>query len=277
MNLKIMVTGRNRRIAADICEHITAERNYTVIKCAPTKSALYEMSLAELPHVVIICAGDETKDSIKAYDVLREIVKIGALEIIIVTNDEDRKVIINNTRLSRMYFMARPVSITALYRKLSEIEELFKDDLRDGGQGVVEYINEKPVPEFEKRHILIVDDDPEQLMMIKEHLSEFYEVTLVNSGKNAFKALGKYRIDLILLDYMMPEMDGPRVLLSLREKPEYRDIPIIFLTGVSEKETVLKTLVELKPQGYVLKPTRKSELVAKIIDVIDKTAAGESM
>ena len=55
------------------------------------------------------------------------------------------------------------------------------------------------------------------------------------------------------------------------------DIPIIFLTGVSEKETVLKTLVELKPQGYVLKPTRKSELVAKIIDVIDKTAADESM
>ena len=113
-----------------------------------------------------------------------------------------------------------------------------------------------------------MDDEPEQLIQIKEHLKEFYDVSLMGSGKNLFRFLERNKPDLILLDYLMPEMDGPEVLTELRQYKEYSDIPVIFLTGVSEKETVVKTLVELKPQGYVLKPTRKSELVAKIIDVI---------
>ena len=75
-------------------------------------------------------------------------------------------------------------------------------------------------------------------------------------------------MDLILLDYLMPDMDGPQALTLLRANSDYKNIPVIFLTGVSEKETVIKTLVELKPEGYVLKPTGKSDLVAKIIDVL---------
>ena len=77
---------------------------------------------------------------------------------------------------------------------------------------------------------------PEQLIMIKEHLKEFYEVTLVNSGKNAFKAMGKYKFDLILLDYLMPDMDGPDTLESIREYPEFRSIPVIFLTKKNNKK-----------------------------------------
>ena len=80
--------------------------------------------------------------------------------------------------------------------------------------------------------------------------------------------LEKYKVDLILLDYMMPEMDGPEVLKRLRNRSEYDDIPVVFLTGMSDKEAVLKLIVELKPQGYVLKPSKKSELVAKIIEVL---------
>ncbi len=119
-----------------------------------------------------------------------------------------------------------------------------------------------------KKHILVVDDDPEQLTQIKEHLKEFYEVTLVASGKHVIKYLLRYHIDLILLDYLMPEMDGPQVLSRLRANDDYRDIPVIFLTGVAEKDMVIKTLVDLKPEGYVLKPSKKSDLVAKIIDVL---------
>ena len=268
MKLKIMVIGRNRRIATDICEHIASDRDYSTIKCPPTKNAIFETTLNELLHVVIICAGDESSDSVKAYDVLRETVKIGALELIVVANDDDRKVFMSNTKLNKMSFLSRPVSISALYRKLTEIEESFEDDSREGSAGFIEFTRPEEVETFERKHILVVDDDPEQLSVIKEHLKEFYEVTLVNSCKNAFKALSKYKIDLIFLDYMMPEMDGPETLEAIREYPEFRDIPVVFLTGVSERETVTKTLIELKPLGYVLKPTKKSELVAKIIDVL---------
>ena len=55
-----------------------------------------------------------------------------------------------------------------------------------------------------------------------------------------------------------------------REDEKYADIPVMFLTGMTEKNTVIRTLTELKPQGYIIKPSKKSELVGKIIDVFEQ-------
>ena len=132
---------------------------------------------------------------------------------------------------------------------------------------MTEFINPN-TDEISRKHILAVDDNAEQLMLIKEHLREFYEVTLVNSGEAALRFLGRRKVDLILLDYMMPGMNGPEVYQMLKEDPMLSEIPVIFLTGVKEKDKVIKTLVELKPQGYIVKPSKKSEIVAKIIDVL---------
>jgi CheY-like chemotaxis protein len=162
--------------------------------------------------------------------------------------------------------MSRPVSLFVLYDKLDEVESKYASG-EDDYALLSEYVNPNP-DGIQRKHILAVDDSAEQLMQIKEHLKEFYEVTLVGNGKNALKFLEKQKVDLILLDYMMPEMDGPDVYKLIREDEELQDIPVVFLTGVKEKETVVKTLVELKPQGYVVKPAKKSELVAKIIDVL---------
>lgn len=262
-----MITGHNRRIAMDISEHLSNDRGIASIKCPPTKRALFETVPAELPNVIVICLGDETRDSIRAYDVLRECTRLGAVTLIVVTNDTDRATFINNTELERVFFLARPVSLFALYDKLNEIEEKLEREKEWGSTMLTEWVNPFSF-DYSKKHILVVDDDPEQLTQIKEHLKEFYEVTLVSSGRNVVRYLQKYHVDLILLDYLMPEMDGPQVLSLLRQNTDYKDIPVVFLTGVSEKETVIKTLTELKPEGYVLKPSRKSELVAKIIEVL---------
>ena len=93
-------------------------------------------------------------------------------------------------------------------------------------------------------------------------------MTPVKSGEAAFKFLLKRKPDLILLDYLMPDQDGPQVLRQLRTVEEYADIPVIFLTGMTEKEAVIQTLTQLRPQGYIIKPSKKSEIVAKIIDVL---------
>ena len=66
----------------------------------------------------------------------------------------------------------------------------------------------------------------------------------------------------------MPIIDGPEVLRSIQDTSGWEDIPVVFLTGMTEKNKVLKTLAELKPQGYIVKPAKKSELVAKIIDIL---------
>ena len=268
MQLKVMVTGKNRKIASDICDHLVADRGYNVIKCASSKEALFDRVPAEMPHLIVICLGDETQDTVSVFDVLKECTRIGGITIIVVANEADQKLFINHTKLERMFFMSRPVSLFALYEKLNEIEKNVEEHMNDGSMLVTEYVNPHANDLPPRKHILVVDDDSSQLLNIKEHLKEFYEVTLVPSGEAALKYLEKHRVDLILLDYIMPVMNGPQVLESLRMMPELRHIPVVFLTGVTEKETVVKTLVELKPQGYIVKPTKKSELVAKIIDIL---------
>ena len=95
------------------------------------------------------------------------------------------------------------------------------------------------------------------------------------TGEAAFRFLAKKKCDLILLDYIMPVIDGPEVLRRIRETKEWADIPIIFLTGVSEKKKVIKALTELRPQGYLVKPSKKSEIVSKIIDALEEKENGD--
>ena len=114
-----------------------------------------------------------------------------------------------------------------------------------------------------KRSVLIVDDDPQYLTMVREWLKGTYKVSMANSGLQAIKWLGKNKVDLILLDYEMPAASGPQVFSMLRSDVETKDIPIIFLTGKDDKDSVMSVLA-LKPEGYILKTVQKNELLSKI-------------
>ncbi|MCR5302343.1 MAG: response regulator [Lachnospiraceae bacterium] len=267
MQLKVLVTGKNRKVANDICEHLESDRGYVTVKCDPNKTALFDLMISELPKVVIICLGDETSISIGAYNVMRSALSRGHITTIVVADNEDEKMFMEYTELERVLFLSRPVSLFALYEKLSEIEKTIEDNKDNILSAFREYVNED-AKKSKRKKILVVDDDTEQLIHIKEQIEEFYDVTCVKSGDAAFKYLAKKTPDLILLDYLMPVMDGPEVLRNIQGTSGWEDIPVIFLTGMTEKNKVLKTLAELKPQGYVVKPAKKSELVAKIIDIV---------
>ncbi len=118
-----------------------------------------------------------------------------------------------------------------------------------------------------KKHILIVDDDPLMLKVIREHLHEKYDVATANSGKTALKFLKKKKTDLILLDYEMPVDDGPAVLQELHADDTTKDIPVVFLTGITEYGKIKKALVQ-KPQGYLLKPIDHDKLFETISSLI---------
>lgn len=114
-----------------------------------------------------------------------------------------------------------------------------------------------------KKSILIVDDDPQYLTMVREWLKATYKVSMANSGLQAIKWLGKNKVDLILLDHEMPVTSGPQVLEMLRSDSETCNIPVIFLTGKGDKESVM-AVVALRPDGYFLKGIQKEELLQKI-------------
>ena len=108
-----------------------------------------------------------------------------------------------------------------------------------------------------------VDDDPDYLSLVREWLKGTYKVAMANSGLQAIKWLGKNKADLILLDYEMPVTSGPQVLEMLRNDSETKNIPVMFLTGKSDKESVM-AVVALKPEGYFLKNIQRGELLEKL-------------
>ena len=119
MKLKVLVTGRNKKIAKDICEHLEQDRGYITIKCEPAKSALFDIMLTELPKVVIICLGDETADTVKTFNVMKNAITQGHCVTIVITNEDDEKLFIKYTEIRKILFLSRPVSLLALYEKLA--------------------------------------------------------------------------------------------------------------------------------------------------------------
>lgn len=111
-----------------------------------------------------------------------------------------------------------------------------------------------------KKKILIVDDDPMYGSVISDWLNVRYSAHTVTSGMEAVSYLATEQVDLILLDYEMPILSGPKVLEMLRADSHTSNIPVVFLTGIGDKESISKVL-EFKPQGYFLKTTPKEDLL----------------
>jgi sigma-B regulation protein RsbU (phosphoserine phosphatase) len=114
-----------------------------------------------------------------------------------------------------------------------------------------------------KRSILAVDDTPENLDVVKGILSPDYTVKAATSGKMALKIAETQSPDLILLDIMMPEMDGYEVCQRLKSNPKTSEIPIIFLTAKDQTMDEAKGF-ELGAEDYILKPVNPPILKARV-------------
>ena len=114
-----------------------------------------------------------------------------------------------------------------------------------------------------RKKVLVVDDNATTLRSIKGMLDEKYNVTLANSGMKALTSIGKNRPDVILLDYEMPVCDGRQTLEMIRADEEMSSIPVIFLTGVNDREHI-EAVLKLRPSGYMLKPAVPDKLIEAI-------------
>lgn len=133
--------------------------------------------------------------------------------------------------------------------------------------------------ESEKKteQILIVDDTPQNIKLLGTMLRNAnYEIVVATSGKQALIALENTPIDLILLDIMMPDMDGFETCHEIKKMPQKGDIPIIFLTASIDSKHVTKGL-ELGAVDYVTKPFRAPELLARIRTHLDLRHYQESL
>lgn len=116
----------------------------------------------------------------------------------------------------------------------------------------------------EPANILVVDDNQENLKVVSNYLKEKgYNIALALDGISALKVLDENKIDLILLDIMMPEMDGFEVCRKIMADPKLKDIPVIFLTAKVDTEDIVKGF-QIGGVDYITKPFKKEELFARV-------------
>ncbi|MBU2923617.1 two-component system response regulator [Colwellia sp. 4_MG-2023] len=114
-----------------------------------------------------------------------------------------------------------------------------------------------------KQNVLVVDDEPTNLKVLNNILSDTYKLTFAKSGEEALRLIKKDKPDLILLDVMMPGMTGYEVCETLKGDPSYKSIPIIFVTALNDTEDEAKGL-NLGAVDYIAKPVSPPVVRARV-------------
>jgi len=136
-------------------------------------------------------------------------------------------------------------------------------------QSLVKFMRDNSIPldalESGKRKILVVDDDPEIVELIVDVLTRDgkFDVKTASSGYEAGIATQRFRPDLILLDYMLPDVNGNVVCQTIRRNPEFENIKIIIVSGVVKQDEI-DQLLKSGAEGFVKKPFNTTELIDKI-------------
>jgi DNA-binding response OmpR family regulator len=119
--------------------------------------------------------------------------------------------------------------------------------------------------------ILIVDDEPNIVVPLQFLMEQNgYAVMVAESGEEAIEAYLKFKPDLILLDIMLPGIDGFEVCQVIRLEPDWGKTRIIFLTAMGREVDIAKGMV-LGADDYITKPFSNAEVVKKVKDLLDKT------
>jgi len=118
------------------------------------------------------------------------------------------------------------------------------------------------------KRILVAEDDPAISAMLEKVLSQHYDVVITNDGPSAVAAAGQApRPDLLLLDVMMPGLDGHAVAAAVRQLPNLRAVPIIFLTAKTGPSEVIKG-IQSGARHYISKPFKIDDLLMRVKKVL---------
>ncbi len=113
------------------------------------------------------------------------------------------------------------------------------------------------------RTVLVIDDSEVDRTLAVRFLSKRYNVMVAAGGKEGLEIALRHNPDLILLDIMMPEMNGPEVCHKLKQDPRTEQVPVIFLTSMDTPRTVVDGLEE-GAEAYLIKPISKSDLMEQV-------------
>jgi DNA-binding response OmpR family regulator len=118
------------------------------------------------------------------------------------------------------------------------------------------------------KKVLIVDDEPSIIVALQFLMEQNgYETLVAFSGEEAMETIARQHPDLILLDIMLPVVDGFEVCQRVRENPEWKDIRIVLVTALGSEANAAKGLA-LGADAYITKPFANADLVAKVKELL---------
>ncbi len=202
-------------------------------------------------ELIILFLSEETEDMAETLVYLKDLASDLDRKMIIIGDDNEHRdalKIIPETLV--LDWFKRPLVMDDLIRTISKYMEDNTGEKR-------------------KKTILIVDDDITYMRTVYEWLKDTYHVGMAGSGVQAISYLARNKADLILLDYEMPIANGPQVLEMLNGDSETDKIPVMFLTGHADVQSVL-SVVSLCPVDYLLKTIDKEGLLKKLDDFFAK-------
>ncbi len=284
MRYKVLLLGNNKATIEDLFLHAN-----NILECQSTSNRFDDI-VCHLkyfqPHVVLYCMNNETRDTMTQLITIKHTKLERRTPFFVVATQDDcdemRKISADFSDMD----LIKPLTALQIADRISEyikrnltIREtppmpsapvLPATDQQT--QTTLDEIDAllHPVTTGGRRHILVVDDDFRMLKLIKRYLDDSYDIATAINGKVALKFLETKMTDLILLDYEMPEENGPQVLEKLRNNPVTKEIPVIFLTGINDRKKIQQVLA-LKPQGYLLKPIDHDKLTEAIENTLNET------
>lgn len=255
MKEKILIAGNQEAIIDDFYAH--TENDFFCMTTSMRKADLRLHLQYFDPDAFVYCMGKDLEYDTDVIIYLNQIVGKKNAVFVVIGDKADILEIEQNEEAKADLMLSKPINI-------KKIQELIVKKIED--RRIEREVAERKMKEAQekamrdsKKHILVVDDDPIMLRTIKRYLEEEYVVATAPSGKFALKFLEQKHADLVLLDYEMPEMSGSTVMKHIREVKELENLPIVFLTGVSDVQKI-KTVLAMQPNGYLLKPVEYERL-----------------
>lgn len=302
MKYKVLLTGKNESAIDDFFMQMSD--NFEVMTTSLRYADLTRHIAYFKPEIFVYCLYNETRDDLTQIANLKIRLSQGNTPLVIIGQKDDCDEFLRIANTAPDLILHRPLSVASIQEKIialvkdkrfrkvmderseekaAEKTSAFGSGSKGSGRDIsidrnsINQLMEQlaspdggsgPLPNIpgRRKHILVVDDNAMMLKMLKEHLHDDYDVATAASGRVALKFLERKTTDLILLDYEMPEESGPDVLEQLRASEHTKDIPVIFLTGVTDTKKIKEALA-LKPQSYLLKPVDRE----KLLDTITKT------
>ena len=245
---KILIIGDINEFLLRAVSTEMTRRKYNIVNTAPTIDAINFFNKGIRVYLLFIDSAEAIKD-VLVY--LKDLTSSKRIQIGLVgerLNVQEAIKYLGKENVSTTF--ERPVDSKMISDGLEELYALAQKNGR-------------------RRRILLVDDDPEFLRRTERVLHNHYKIYMAATGASAIKLLTKHNVDLILLDYQMPVLDGPKTMEVLRTEPETANIPVIFLSGITDARSITKAML-LGPETYLSKELAAKELCAVIADFFAK-------